>query len=127
MSWKASNPHRYIGKIVDNGHCVRYVQSAADMPHTSEWRQGVKVRGDKVEPNTVIATFGADGKYENRTDGASHAAIFITELADGLRVWDQWQGHPVAERTIRFRNGDGKKVNDGDQFFVVEAATTTAG
>jgi hypothetical protein len=121
MSWKASNPSRYIGDVIGNGHCVRYVQSVAEMPHTSEWRRGVKVRGSNIEPGTVIATFGEDGRYENRTDGASHAAIFIAELADGIRVSDQWRGHPVAERTIWFRNGDGKKVNDGDQFYVVEA------
>jgi hypothetical protein len=24
---------------------------------------------------------------------------------DGLRVWDQWRGHRVAQRTIRFKGG----------------------
>ena len=60
------------------------------------------------------------GVYENLTDGSSHAAILIAVLPEGLRVWDQWVSHPVAERTIRWRGGTGKKVNDGDQYYVIE-------
>lgn len=73
-----------------------------------------------MAPGTVIATFSAAGRYENRTDGASHAAIFIAEQSDGLRVWDQWQGHPVAQRTIRWHGGQGKASNDADAFYVIE-------
>lgn len=120
MSFKAVDPLRYMGQVVDNGHCVRFVQEVARMPHTSEWRRGVKVRGNNVPQFTIIATFAADGRYENRTDGHSHAAVLLAEVEDGLGVLDQWQGHPVAERIIRFRGGEGKKVNDGDAFYVVE-------
>jgi hypothetical protein len=28
-------------------------------------------------------------------------------------------GHPVAPRLIRFKNGDGLPVDDGDQFYVI--------
>lgn len=120
--WVADNPHQHKGKVIDTGHCVRYVQVAANVPHTSQWRKGQQVRGGNIPRHAVIATFGADGRYENKTDGSSHAAIFLYEDKDGLRVLDQWQGHPVAERTIHFRDGEGKKVNDGSAFYVVESA-----
>jgi hypothetical protein len=120
MSWIAPNPGRYAGNVVGTGHCVVFVQQAASLPHTSQWRRGIRVRGAGVLPGTAIATFSAEGRYENRTDGSSHAAILIAELKNGLRVWDQWTDHPVAERTIRW--GGGKPSNDGEAFFVIESA-----
>ena len=69
---------------------------------------------------TVIATFGPDGRYSNRVDGSAHAAVLLAEQADGLRVLDQWTGHPVQQRVIRLPGGTGSAVNDGDQFYVVE-------
>jgi hypothetical protein len=119
MSIIAEDPHNFAGQRVANGHCVRYVQECSVAGHTRGWRRGAKVRGSGAEPGTVIATF--DGElYANRTDGSSHAAILIAEEDDGLRVWDQWVGHPVAQRLIRFRGGQGKPVNDADRFCVVE-------
>jgi hypothetical protein len=120
MAWRCDDPERHRGRVVDNGECVRFCQIATPgLPHTSRWRRGRQARGSALEPGTVIATFDGD-LYTNRTDGSSHAAIFISELGHGLRVWDQWRGHPVSERTIRFRGGQGKPVNDGDRFHVVE-------
>lgn len=120
MSWEANDPEAYVGQSVANGQCVRYVQVCAKCPHTSQWMPGVKVRGNEVEFGTAIATFDPDGHYGNNTNGSSHAAILIEETDAGLLVFDQWTGHPVSERTIRFRGGVGKKVNDGDQFYVIE-------
>jgi hypothetical protein len=118
----APNPDFYLGQSVDTGHCVRFCQVAAPgLPHTSYWRRGPQVRGGKVAPGTVIATFGPDGRYTNRVDGSAHAAVLISDNKDGLLVWDQWVGHPVQQRVIRFRGGQGQAVNDGDVFFVVEA------
>jgi hypothetical protein len=122
MSWVAPNPEHYAGQKVHNGQCVRYVQECAGVPHTSHWRCGRKVRGGDVEKGTAIATFDPNGRYGNHTDGRSHAAILIEELDEGLHVWDQWLRHPVARRIIRFRGGQSRKVNDGDQFHVIEAS-----
>jgi hypothetical protein len=122
VSWKAEHPEEHEGRVVHNGQCVRYVQECAGLPHTSHWRRGVQGRGNDVETGTAIATFDPSGHYGNHTDGRSHAAIFIAEHDDGLRVWDQWRGHPVQRRTIYFRNGVGKAVNDGDRFFTIEEA-----
>jgi hypothetical protein len=120
MAWIMERPHAHIGKVVANGHCVRFIQEHASVPHTSQWRQGVKVRGNDVESGTCIATFSARGQYENRTDGSSHAAVFIEESDEGLEVIDQWRGQPVHRRTIHFRGNSGKAVNNGDRFHVIE-------
>jgi hypothetical protein len=120
--WRCEDPERHAGRVVANGHCVRFCQAAVPgLPHTGQWSRGPRVRGAGVAPGTVIATFDPDGTYGNHTDGRSHAAILIAEEAGGLRVWDQWVGHPVAERLIRFRGGRGKRVNDGDAFHIVES------
>lgn len=126
MSWIAPDPASYAGKGEGSGHCVAFVQSAAHAPHTSYWRRGVKVRGNQVATGTAIATFSRDGRYENRTDGASHAAILIAQDGGGLRVWDQWKGHPVSQRTIRWKGGQGTANNDGDAFFVIEGPPPAA-
>jgi hypothetical protein len=105
---------------------VRYVQECAGCPHTSQWRPGEKVRGSDVPTGTAIATFDPNGAYGNHTDGRSHAAIFISEASNGLVVWDQWLRHPVQQRTIRFKGGQGRKVNDGDQFYVIEGRGSEA-
>jgi hypothetical protein len=122
MSWVAQAPSSFVGQVVGNGQCVIYVQQASGAPLTAQWSRGAKVRGGVVAQGTAIACFDPDGTYGNHTDGRSHAAIFHEELPEGLLVWDQWVGHPVAPRVIHFRAGQGPAVNDGDQFSVIERA-----
>jgi hypothetical protein len=127
MAFVVEDPDRHAGQVVANGHCVRFAQEAARrLPHTSQWRRGARVRYGNVPPGTVIATFESNGCYGNHIDGRSHAAILVAEEAGGLRVWDQWVGHPVQQRLIRFRDGAGKPVNDGDAFHVVETEESLA-
>jgi hypothetical protein len=99
---------------------VAYVRAASGAPQTSRWQRGALVKGSAAPKGTAIATFDPDGTYGNHTDGRSHAAILHEELPEGLLVWDQWLNHPVAPRVIRFRNGTGAAVNDGDQFHIIE-------
>ena len=120
MSWIAKTPEAYQGQAVGSGHCVAFVQAAAVAPHTSQWRRGAKVRGGSVATGTAIATFDPSDRYGNHTDGRSHACILVAEEAGGLRVWDQWTGHPVQQRVIRWRGGQGTANNDGDGFCVIE-------
>lgn len=112
------------GQLVGNGQCVTFVHAVVSIPPSSSWHQGEKVRtANLIRPGTVIATFDPNGRYGNHIDGRSHAAIYLGRNAAGIQVLDQWNGHtvqPVHERTIRFGNGYGVKVNDGDQFHVVE-------
>ncbi|CAH2936253.1 MAG: hypothetical protein CPDRYMAC_4348, partial [uncultured Paraburkholderia sp.] len=121
-----TTPHalRYLtlGNVVRGSHT--FVHAVASIPASSTWHCGHKVKDAAlIMPGTVIATFDPNGRYGNHTDGRSHAAIFLGRDPTGIRVLDQWNGHttqPVHERVIRYRNGLGLKVNDGDQFYVVE-------
>ncbi|HTT61144.1 MAG TPA: BPSL0067 family protein [Bryobacteraceae bacterium] len=121
MAYLAGNPGSYAGQAVGTGQCVAYVQAASGAPLTSLWSQGIQVKGNTIQTGTAIATFDPDGKYGNHTDGRSHAAIYISQSAAGILVWDQWSGQPVHQRTIHFRGGapGTKPVNDGDAFYVI--------
>ena len=122
MAWVAQSPESYENEVVGNGQCVAFVQKASGAPLTSSWTKGALAKNSHIAKGTAIATFDPDGSYGNHTDGRSHAAIFVEQQSAGLLVWDQWVGHPVSQRVIRFRNGSGKPVNDGDQFYVIEQA-----
>ena len=123
MSYIAKDPGSYSGQVVGTGQCVPFVQEASGAPNTSLWTKGTLVKGQTtVAKGTAIATFSKDGKYTNSLDGTSHAAIYVSQDAVGVSVWDQWKGQPVHQRTIRFQNGaEGTKpVNDGDYYYVIE-------
>lgn len=123
MAYVASTPETYIGKVVGTGQCVAFVQQTSNAPHTIQWNRGRKVKGDTTVPKgTAIATFDSAGKYTNSLDGSSHAAIYISQDALGLQVWDQWTGQPVHQRTLHFRGGGPgvRPDNDGDAFYVIE-------
>jgi hypothetical protein len=109
MSWVATAPSSFDGKVVGDGQCVAYVQQAAGAPHTSSWRRGRLVRGNSVPQGTAITTFDPNGTYGNHI-GRSHAAILHDQHPNGLLVWDQWLHHPVAPRLIHFRDGAGLPV-----------------
>lgn len=119
MVYLCSNPISYVDKMSGNGHCVAFVQEAAKAPHTSMWKEGVKVRNATIARGTAIATF-VGGKYLNQPTG-NHAAIYDCQDASGIWVYDQWvkQGK-VARRLLRFRGGIGSASNDGDRFSVIE-------
>ncbi|CAF1320370.1 unnamed protein product [Rotaria magnacalcarata] len=112
-----NNPERYSGRSVCDhsggycGECVSFVKKCTgDRRATSQWRQGRKVRAARVPYGTAIATF-PNGKY------SGHAAIYISQDSIGIQVWDQWRGHTVSKRTIRW-NGNGLS-NSGDSFYVI--------
>jgi hypothetical protein len=117
----AEQPELYRGTSVGDGNCIAFVRRVARMPDPQRWRRGPRVRGGDLSPGTVIATFTSNGTYGNQLDGRSHAAILIAENSDGLLVWDQWFGQTVHQRVIRFRGGQGEAINDGDQFFAIQA------
>jgi|tagenome__1003787_1003787.scaffolds.fasta_scaffold20740791_1 hypothetical protein len=122
QSFLAENPEAYLGRVVDNGHCVKFVQAAAAVPRTVEWRPGALVRGNKsIPPGTAIATFEPNGTYTAET--GNHAAIYISQDETGIRVYDQWRGQPVHERLIRFTGGQGTekggKSNNANLYSVI--------
>lgn len=110
-------------KVVGTGHCVPFVREATGAPPALTWKRGRAVKGDHtIIKGAAIATFNAEGKYTNSTDGTSHAAIFIEQNAAGIHVWDQWLKQPVHMRWIRFQGGalHVKPINDGDSYYVIE-------
>ncbi|QNQ21705.1 BPSL0067 family protein [Kosakonia sp. SMBL-WEM22] len=133
MAYIASTPSAYVGKSVGNGQCVAYTQKAANMPRTVAWKRGALVKGNtSIAPGTAIATFDANGRYGNHTDGSSHAAIYLGLDASGIQVLDQWMTykklpggervatpHYVSKRTIRFHKAP-RAENNGDNYYVVE-------
>lgn len=117
------DPHSQLGSVVGNGHCVALVQQGAQVPHTSRWRRGDAVVGKAdLQPGTAIATFNDQGRYANALDGSSHAAIFMGHEDHGIRVVDQWKGHPTSPRIIGNRKGTGPAVDDASRFHVIEVA-----
>jgi hypothetical protein len=120
MAYVSTTHDRYLGKSVGTGHCVPFVREACGAPHTSHWKQGELVRTSQCIKGTAIATFDPGGIYGNHTDGRSHAAILLAINSDGLLVMDCWLGQLIQQRTIRYRNGIGDPVNDGDAFYVIE-------
>jgi hypothetical protein len=122
MPHVADEPEQYLGKHHgESEHCVALVKHAAGLGATPTWRRGERVLGGEHVAGTCIATFTAGGLYANATDGSSHAALFLEETPRGsLRVIDQWQSHPCAERVIRNRQGSGDAADDASQYWTVE-------
>ena len=119
----AQHPEELLGTAVDTGYCVEYVKKVTGVPLTTQWRPGRKVQGATGIPSgTAIATFEADGTYTSKT--GNHAAIYLSQDENGLWVYDQWRGHKVAKRLIRFGGGknsrSGSKSNNGELFKVIE-------
>jgi hypothetical protein len=119
----ADNPEQYLGKHHgESEHCVALVKHAAGLGATPTWRRGELVRGADLPRGTIIATFSGDPpRYPSSMSGDSHAAIYLDQTPQGLRVIDQWLSHHAQERILRFRDG-GDAINDGSAFYVVEVA-----
>jgi hypothetical protein len=124
MPYIANKPDDYFDISVGDGHCVAFVRAASPAPISSMWTRGESVKTANLVRGTVIATFDSNGKYGSRKDGSCHAAIFLRKTSAGIVVLDQWitssgARKVVSERTIRFNNSNGLKVNNGDNYYVV--------
>ena len=130
----AAHPLAYVGGAsVRDGECVSLVKQATGAPLTTRWIRGVRVKGAKLASGTAIATFGPNGRY------AGHAALYLGQNAEGIRVVDQSgrrpavrnakgkliqaarSAQPPAIRIIKWasRGGHGE-VDNGDLYFVVK-------
>jgi len=126
----AYNPFsKYLGHVIGDGQCVEVVKLICGCPQTALWKRGALVKGIPILPGTAIATFDPpnaelpNGRYGNHEDGRSHAAVYLGQDLEGLRVLDQWAGEhakPCHERKIWF---DDKRtnVNNGNKFYVIES------
>ena len=124
MSYTCPMPNPEIqGELVDDGRgrylgeCVSLVKRLCPLlPPTVQWKKGRLAKEEVQLPaGTVIATFNKSEKYQG------HAAIFISQDATGLDVWDQYNHppKPVGKRRLRF-DDHRTDVNNGNKFFVVE-------
>ncbi|HEY2418919.1 MAG TPA: BPSL0067 family protein [Steroidobacteraceae bacterium] len=116
----AVRPERYIGQVVGSGQCVAYVRETTGLPPADVWRRGDPVSTTDCARHTAVATFDANGRYGNHSDGRSHAAIFQQQISTGIRVLDQWVGHPVTHRVIRWKEGVGKAADDASRYYIIE-------
>lgn len=114
-----------VGKGKHWGQCVALVQVIGGAPRTADWKQGIRVKGnaDKIAKYTCIATF-ENGVYPNRKHG-NHAAIYLSQDASGIVVYDQWVGqpnNPISMRTIPFLADESlaDPSNNGNCFYVIE-------
>jgi hypothetical protein len=99
------------------GQCVSYVKRVCPtLPETKKWKKGALVKDNKtIVPGTVIATFNASGIYEG------HAAIYESQSASGITVYDQWVTPPPKALGQRLLRWGAKGVsNNADNFYVVD-------
>ncbi|MGY8527982.1 BPSL0067 family protein [Paracidovorax citrulli] len=100
------------------GQCVSYVKKVCpSLPGTTQWRKGAQVKDNQsIAPGTAIATFNASGHYEG------HAAIYVSQDAAGIKVYDQYVTPPspkaVGPRVLRW--GAHGNSNNGNNFYVIE-------
>lgn len=115
-----------------NTECVVFIQQAplmggGSVPGTTDWRKGKYVKGltdAEIAKGTVIATFDENNRYPG---SERHAAVYISQDANGITVYDQWNAQKmVKQRVIRFKGGESRSVNDGDYFWIVEIEATVA-
>jgi len=107
------------GNIVGDGQCVALVQQCTRAPHTSSWRQGSPVRGNiGIQRGAAVATF-EKGKYPNQAHG-NHAAIYISQDAKGIQVYDQWASNKLGVHVRTIKWGGEDPSNDGNAFSVIE-------
>lgn len=126
MSYDGSKVVFYEKQLVGEGkhwgQCVALVQVIGGAPRTADWKQGIRVKGngDKIAAYTCIATF-ENGVYPNRKHG-NHAAIYLSQDASGIKVYEQWVGHPISTRTIPFKANESldNPSNNGNCFYVIE-------
>src|SRR3954470_17366286 len=79
-----------------NSECVALVRAFTSAPNTAQWIRGDLVKGNThISKGTAIATF-PEGHYHG------HAAIYLGEVGDGIRVYDQWNSQKPHERIIHY-------------------------
>lgn len=121
----ADNPQQWAGQpSVGTGECVPLVQRATGAPLTRQWRPGAPIQGNTaIRPGTAIATFDENGRY------GGHAAIYLGQDGNGVRVLDQWNirhrdgtvsQHTPSIRTLPFNDPRHARVDRGESYGVVE-------
>ena len=105
------------------GQCAALVQYYG-CNLTSYWKEGAAVKGNQlIKEGTCVATF-ENGVYPNRSSG-NHAAIYISQSAAGITVYDQWTGRDPGARTMQFLTGRTNPSNNGNCLSVILTTPST--
>jgi hypothetical protein len=131
-----------IGKVkigVDNAYtnfagaqCAALVQQAplisgGQVPRTRFWRRGSRVKDlkwNEIAEGTVIATFDEMGNYPSER---RHTGIYVSHDTKGILIIDQWATRPRAKpRTLLFKGGEIRQVDNGDFYWIVETDLTVS-
>ena len=103
---------------VGSGSCAALVQHYG-CNLAAKWRAGATVKGNSlIAKGTCVATFDDNGRYPNKPTG-NHAAIYISQDASGVRVYDQWDEQSPHYRQMDFEPGRTNTSNNGNCLSVI--------
>lgn len=109
------------GKGNELGQCVSLVKflipELRGVSASHGWTKGLPAFGNgAIQPGTAIATFNAAGHY------FGHAAIYVSQDAEGMTVIDQWVTPPAKAIGSRQLKADPKHTgkNNAKNYYVVE-------
>lgn len=116
----------YVREGTDRQQCVALVRKVLPgIGASPTWKEGKKLKAEgdpPLQPGTAIATF-KDGKYPGMKTG-NHAAIFLGydehNGRKGIRVLDQFVGHPAMERFIPFDDKAKSMSRNAGAFSVIQ-------
>lgn len=126
----ANDPMSFLGHgPVGDGECVALVKRATGAPQTRFWHAGETVEHHAVPPHAAAATFGADGRYGNHTDGTSHAVIILETTPKGFWALEQYNIKDPSGRILHsvspqkyfyaFGNTKGTSIQNGSNYRVI--------
>lgn len=122
-----ADPSSHVGHWVGrNQECAALVQTTchraggAPIGLTSSWKRGVHVKDNcaTIPKFTAIATFLGPNHSYDEPHLHQHTAIFVKCETEGIRVYDQWNGTPIAYRVIHWTHGSSPQYT-GDNFYTV--------
>ena len=109
-----------LGAGANAGECATGVQTIFEehkqpLGLTKTWKKGTKVAGSaSLAAGTAVATFKSDGTYDH------HAAVYESQTATEVTVWDQYNGSkPKAWGKRQLAIGQGGS-NGADDFYAIE-------
>lgn len=96
----SQHPDQYVGQHLGMTHqCTDFVKAASGAPPASLWHKGDAVHGNMtIAVGTAIAC-GWDGNHYPSNPTGNHAAIYMGQHGDDIKVYDQSSSELVGLRT----------------------------
>ncbi len=121
-----ADPSHHVGHWIGRDQeCAALVQTSCHRAGgraiglTNTWVRGVHVKENcnKIPRLTAIATFLGPNHHYDAPGLHQHTAIFVRCEAAGIRVYDQWNGTPIAFRIIPWQGHSTQYT--GNNFYTV--------